>query len=243
MRKSFGKREWAVFIILSVILLALVYYQLTYRAVENARVKYDTTELEMQIQSEQIKAADIARMKAEIAANKGNETGVVESYDNIKKEIIALNDILADAESFSLSYGDPTVQDSSSSSVRRVISISFVASSYKSARQIINELHDCPYRCLITDISMSIANGQDEDGTFSSSMVAVQLNVTFFETLYNSNTTKGLYIANSDGTSSGENLTDALAADRERAETTGLDDTESTGDETATDVTTYDETQ
>ena len=33
MRKSFGKRAWAVFIILSVILLALVYHQLIYRAV------------------------------------------------------------------------------------------------------------------------------------------------------------------------------------------------------------------
>lgn len=235
MKKGFGKREWAILVILSVILLALVYYQLIYRSVENARVQYDTTDLEIQIESEQLKAADIARMEAEIEANKGNETGIVESYDNIKQEIIALNDILADAESFSLSYGNPTVADSSSSSVRRVISISYVASSYDKAREIINALHDCEYRCLIGDISMSIANSQDSDGTFSNSQVAVSLSVTFFETLYNATTTKGLYIANSDGSSSGETLTDALAADRERAETTGLTDEESSST-----VTTYD---
>ena len=222
MRKSFGKREWAVFIILSVILLALVYYQLIYRAVENAKVKYDTTELEMQIQSEQIKAADIARMKAEIAANKGNETGVVESYDNIKKEIIALNDILADAVNFSLSFDQPVADGSA---VRRNIGVSFTASDYAAARKIIVALHDCRYRCLITDLSItpaSLQNTYGSEGDINNGAVAVNLNVTFYETLYGAASTDGLQVPQDSSTDS-SSLTNDLANDKERAESTGED--------------------
>lgn len=222
MNRQLKKREIALIFVLTFILLGLVYYQFIFKSLKDAEVQYDTTEIETEIQTETVKAADIARMKKEIADNKGKETGVVESYDNIKNEINALNDIFADAVNFNLSFDQPVADGSA---VRRNIGVSFTASDYATARKIIVALHDCRYRCLITDLSITPASLQNTDGSegdINNGAVAVNLNVTFYETLYGASSTDGLQVPQ-DSSTDNSSLTNDLANDKERAESTGED--------------------
>lgn len=222
MNRKLKKKEIALIFILTFILLGLVYYQFIYKSLKNAEVQYDTTEIDTEVQNETIKAANISKMKKEIEENKGNESGVVASYDNIKNEINALNDIFADAVNFNLSFDQPVANGSA---VRRNIGVSFTANDYTTAKNIITKLHDCQYRCLITDLSItptSLQNSSGSENDISSGPVAVNLNVTFYETLYGATSTDGLQIEE-DQSSTDTSLTDELSSDKERAESTGED--------------------
>lgn len=220
MNRQLKRREIVLIFVLTFILLGLVYYQFIYKSLKDAEVQYDTADIEMQIETETVKAANIQKMKQEIEANKGSESGVVESYDNIQNEINALNDIFSDAVSFSLSFDQPVASDNT---VRRNIGVSFTANDYSTAKKIITEIHDCEYRCLITNVSVtptSTSSISSDSQDISSGPVAVSLNVTFYETLYGASTTDGLQIEESDE-STDSSLTGELASDKERAESTG----------------------
>ena len=225
MNRKLKRREITIIFVLTAVLLGLIYYQFIYKAVKQAETDYDTTELDTEILTEQTKMANKLQMEAEIEANKGNETGVIATYDSIKGELNALNDILADAETFNLSFDQPTATDDA---VRRVVAVSFTAADYNTAKTILTNLRDCSYRCLIGDVSMTTTTLSGSSSTsqdLSSSAVAVDLTVTFYETLYDSDTTEGLVIEESSSSDSSGLLND-LASDKERAESTGEDTTE-----------------
>lgn len=219
MKRELKRREIALLLVLTVVLLGLVYYQFIYKSVKNAETEYDTTEIENEILAEETKSAQKKRMLAEIEANK-DENKIVESYDNIKNEINELNDIFADSESFSFSYDTPTANDDA---VRRPIAVVFTAKDYATAKSILTKLSDSYYRCLITDLSVNTASlqGYASGDNIASGPVSVSLNVTFYETLYNATTTDGLQIEEESTAADNSNLGDDLAADKERAESTG----------------------
>lgn len=79
-----------------------------------------------------------------------------------------LNSILKNSQSYSLSFG--TV-DSSQSIVRRSISMQFTAVNYDAAKDILQQLHDSQYRCLLNDVN--IASGTAD--------VSVTASIIFFE--------------------------------------------------------------
>lgn len=220
MNKTISRKEQVLILILVVALLATVYYQFLYKSVEQAKVQYDTSDLQVELTTQMQIAANIQQMEAEIEANKENKTGEVSTYDNLKQEINELNDIFGDAANFSFSFDQATATDDA---VRRVITGSFTATSYQDARTRLQSLHDGPYRCLITDLAMSPTslNGNEGDAkNLNDGPVAVSFTVTFYETLYQATTTEGLMIENSSSYDS-QSLTDELAESKEAAENTG----------------------
>ncbi|MCH4032414.1 MAG: hypothetical protein LKH04_07575 [Lachnospiraceae bacterium] len=220
MNKTISRKEQVLILILVVALLATVYYQFLYKSVEQAKVQYDTSDLQVELTTQMQIAANIQQMEAEIEANKENKTGEVSTYDNLKQEINELNDIFGDAANFSFSFDQATATDDA---VRRVITGSFTATSYQDARTRLQSLHDGLYRCLITDLAMSPTslNGNEGDAkNLNDSPVAVSFTVTFYETLYQATTTEGLVIENSSSSDS-QSLTDELAESKEAAENTG----------------------
>jgi hypothetical protein len=223
MNRQLKRKELIVIFILTAVLLGLVYYQFIYKTYKQAVADYDVSDIETQIQMETAKSASIAKMEKEIEENQGSETGsTVESYDNMKNEINALNDILSDAVTFDLSFEQPVA---SGNVARRQINVSFTANDYTSAKAIIQALHDCKYRCLITDLSInptSLENSSSSGTDLSSGPVAVDLSVTFYETLYDATTTDGLQVEE-DSTSDTSSLTSDLANSKEQAESTGED--------------------
>ena len=179
MSRSFTKREKILLLVLCVLLLGILYYQFVYKTTVAMIDKYDTADLETDLQIEQTKAINIKNMEKEINANKSGSGGVVASYNNIKNELAALNDIFAAASSYNLDFGQ-AVQDGDA--VRREVNVTFTAANYSQAKAIIKAIHDCRYRCLIRSMSVSAADTE----------VSATMDVTFFETMYNANSNGGL---------------------------------------------------
>ena len=132
-------------------------------------------------------------MESEMKNTKAKTGSVVASYNNIKNEISALNDIFGAASTYNFDFNQ-AIKDGDA--VRRDINISFTAGSYSTAESIIEKLHDCKYRCLIRNISINTSSGEG----ISSGSVSVSMTVTFFETMYNANTTDGLEENKDEGT-------------------------------------------
>lgn len=192
MSREFTSREKILLVVLCVLLLGILYYEFIVKDVEETIKKYNTEDLETELLIEQSKAASIMDMEAEMEAAKAESGSVVASYNNIKNEISALNDIFAAATTYNFDFNQ-AIKDGDA--VRRDITISFTASSYNTAESIIEKLHDCKYRCLIRNISINTSSGEG----ISSGSVSVSMTVTFFETMYNANTTDGLEESSDEG--------------------------------------------
>lgn len=221
LRKSMNKLQEVLIFILVCILLGVIYYQFIYKRVENAKVQYDTTDLETQIMNQQMISMNIRNMKQEIAENKKENTGVIITYNNLKAEINELNDIFGGAEDFSFGFDQAVATDDA---VRRNVNASFTAMSYWDAKEMLQQLHDSPYRCIINDVNITSTTVEDVEGdekNLADGPVAVSFTVTFFETLYNAKTTEGLAYAEGSNSGSSESLTQELADSKERAESTG----------------------
>lgn len=185
MSREFTTREKILLLVLCVLLLGIVYYEFIIKDVDETIKQYDTEDLETELLIEQTKAQSIMDMEAEMKNTKAETDSVVASYSNIKNEISALNDIFAAASTYNFDFNQ-AMKDGDA--VRRDINISFTAGSYSTAETIIEKLHDCKYRCLIRNISINTSSGEG----ISSGSVSVSMTVTFFETMYNANTTDGL---------------------------------------------------
>lgn len=185
MSREFTTREKILLLVLCVLLLGIVYYEFIVKDVDETIKQYDTEDLETELLIEQTKAQSIMDMEAEMKNTKAETDSVVASYSNIKNEISALNDIFAAASTYNFDFNQ-AMKDGDA--VRRDINISFTAGSYSTAERIIEKLHDCKYRCLIRNISINTSSGEG----ISSGSVGVSMTVTFFETMYNANTTDGL---------------------------------------------------
>lgn len=225
--KSLSKTEIIAIIVALVAIIGLLYYQFIFTSFEAQKASYDTSDIESQIEIEQQRLATMQRMQEEMKdTSKKKDNSYIETYNNLKSEIVTLNDIFDDSDTFSLSFEDPVA---TGDAVRRNITVTFSAKNYKTAKKIIKNLHNCKYKCIIRDLSITASQSNDgSDNAVSSvsldnSKVNVTLNVTFFETLTGATTTDGLTIEQSDD-SSDTNLTDELSSDKERAESTGMDD-------------------
>ena len=195
MSRAFTRREKILMIVMAVLLLAILYYEFLYKPTEQAMVTYDTTDLETQLMMEQTKAATISQMQEAIDTMKTESTSLVPSYNNQKNEVAMMNDIFDAATDYNLTFSAPTADGDS---VRRSVAVSFTASSYSAAEKIIQEIHDCQYRCLIQNIDISAGEG----GRISSGAVSVGMNVIFFETTYQATTTAGLEESTNENTTS-----------------------------------------
>lgn len=187
LNRAFSHKEIALILVLALILLVMVYYRLVYVPIQKEIASYDTTDLEAQILVEEGRAAQIERMKKEIASGQENYNGEVKTYDNQEGEINALHVIFENAETYHITARQPVANGNS---VRRSIDLSFTTSSYETAEKIIRDIADCEYRCLIGNVSLR----PDKVTDLNSGWVNCSLSVTFFETLSGTDNRDGLLI-------------------------------------------------
>ncbi len=190
--RNLKRSEEIMLLVLAAILIGLFYYQFVYKGLQTARIQYDTSILEVERDSLLVKKASMEQMEKAIDSGK-ESSGVVATYNNQKNELIALNNIFADAEQLDVSFSTPTAT-SGDTTVRRNVSIGFQAANYAKAREMIDALYNCGYRCLIQDINLSPASGSGSsaDASLSNSGVRVDLTATFYETTYNATSTDGI---------------------------------------------------
>jgi|GEM_PF-1074402 len=186
MGHTLTNKELLTVCILAFILLLMLYIWFVYRPIKSEIKTYDTTELAEDYEAEQLIYAQIMEMKAAMESEDEYTTAKIEIYNNQKSELKLLNDILAAAEDFSLSFENPVADGKL---VRRNARISFSATSYRSAEKIIGEVNDSELLCIIRNLNISPGSGQD---SLESGDVNVTMTATFYETLYGATTTEGV---------------------------------------------------
>ena len=180
---------------LILVILGMVYYYFVYTSFQQQKASYDTTPIEEQMTVELAKAQTIKKMQEEIAKGGSGLNGVVAVYDNQSTEIQAINDICGEnATNIMIDWKIPEL---TGQIVRRDAAIKFTTDSYVNARQIIDQLAGSDYRLVINDVSISAGN---RDASFETSKeLNVSVSVTFFETTFGAESTKGLIIVNEAG--------------------------------------------
>ena len=95
------------------------------------------------------------------------EPRALADYDNLQPVMMELHTVLTGTE-YSLSFG--TV-DTSQHIVRREISLSFTCSGYDTAKAVLQRLHDSLYRCMLSNITISLGQAADGGAAVSGSLV------------------------------------------------------------------------
>ena len=177
---------------LILVILGMIYYNFVFTSFREQKARYDTAPLDDQMTMELAKSQTIKKMQEEIAKGGSGLNGEVAVYDNQSTEIQAINDILGGrATNIMIEWKVPEL---TGQIVRRDAVIKFTTTSYSNARQIIDQLAISDYRLVINDITV---NAGDRDASFdTSSEITVSVTITFFETTFGAESTKGLVVVN-----------------------------------------------
>lgn len=180
MKKStkLSGRDIFLVVILLALLAGLGYYMGFYTPLQN---EIDSINSQIQNTDAQITAASgkIARMDVmqaeldEIFARPKNEISEIAPYDNKEVVLNQLNGILQASLEYNLNFATPTIQDDGT--VRRNVSMTFRCADYASAKQIIKNLTESQWRCMVSNLALA-SEADIMDGE-----VSVNATITFFE--------------------------------------------------------------
>lgn len=172
MRRELTGREKLLLALLGVMVAVSGYFLLFYTPMteEQNRCLARTQECRIQMEAENIRLAQKRQMEQELEELFAKEPPPlsIPDYDNRGPVMFELHSILTATEDYSLTF---STVDASQTIIRRSIAMNFTAASYESARNILQKLHDCSYRCMLDDIVL----------TFGESGVAVNGTIVFFE--------------------------------------------------------------
>lgn len=188
MSRKFTTREKVLLLVCAVLLLGILYYRVVWVETANIIAANDVTLLEDEMLLEQMRATSKKQMVDEMAGGTMEPTGEVAVYNNLQNEINELNSILASADTYNIGFFDATLDGTT---VRRDVNITFHTGDYGSMKSTLQKLHDCQYRCLIQDMTVS-TTARAEGGIQRNGDINVSLKVTFYETTNNAETTIGL---------------------------------------------------
>ena len=187
MSRDFTLKEKILLGILTVILLGAVYYLAVDQPVRSAisEAVSEQENLNTELAVLQQKAATLSRMQNELETIQGNASyGQMGSYNNAKAELDELNQLLRDADTYDVSFSNVTRDGDL---IRRTFNLTFSASSYSKAVELLERLCNGELRCLISGISIV---SQEDD--FSQDGVNVGLSATFYETMVGGTPDSGL---------------------------------------------------
>lgn len=174
MKRRLTVRELVLLALLGIILLVSGYVMLYYmpKTQELAALEEERELCLAQIDVVEVRLNEKRRMEEELAALFAEgEPRELAPYDNLQQVMFELNGVLSSAEEYSLSFG--TVDAEQTPVIRRRISLSFTAPDYGSARQILQQLHDGAYRCMLDDLRLTLAP--------NNGAVTVSGSIVFFE--------------------------------------------------------------
>lgn len=192
MNYKFSFRESILLIVCALIGLGIFYYEAVYKSFISTIDSYNTETIQTEVMIYQNQLIQQKQMEEYLKEHANDVYGETAEYNNLANEIYELSEILSGVKDLSITWGDPTLTDTT---VRRKASISFVTYGYSNVKNLINEIINCKYRCLVSDISIS-ANSKDSTLNESSD-IKVNLNVTFFEKVNNDTNLGGLTILDS----------------------------------------------
>lgn len=172
-------RESLMLVFLVVLLIGVGYYMGFYTPLQNelASIATQSAETDSQITTAMAKVSKMDTMQAEldeILARPAEEITEIAPYDNKEVVLNQLYGILGRTQDYSLNFTDPDVQKDGT--VRRNISMNFHCESYADAKEVIRDLTDSQWRCLVSNLAITC----DEDNMMEQG-VTVTATITFFE--------------------------------------------------------------
>lgn len=178
-KPKLSMRETVMIVFLVVLLVGVIYYMGFYTPLQEelARVDTDIAEIDAQISTSMLEVKKMDAMQAEldeILAQPEDEITEIAPYDNKEVVLNQLYLILGHSEEYTLSFVDPEVADDGT--VRRNITMQFKCDDYPSAKTIIKNLTESPWRCLVGNVSIA---GDYENVQANS--VSVTATITYFE--------------------------------------------------------------
>lgn len=187
LNRKFTLRETILILIAAILALGIFYYQVIVKNYNEAKVIYNVSTLEDEMTILTAKASRKKTMEDYISKHDDEVVGEVAVYNNLANEIEALSSIFDEkVENVSINWNEPTVSDKT---VRRNANINVKVSSYDQAKQIVKDIANLKYRCIITQLSMST----DSDSSLNKTdTVNLSITVTFYETTEGSTNTSGL---------------------------------------------------
>lgn len=187
MSRDFTTREKIMLLVLTLILLAAGYYAVIDQPIRTAinEAKSQQDELNTELMLLQTKAASLSRMQSELdSIEQSGSLGKMGSYNNSKAELDELNQLLQDANTYDISFSDVTRDGDL---IRRSFSLTFSASDYDKAADLVNRLCAGEWRCIVSDLRY-VAAGDD----LNTGSVNVGVTATFYETMQGGKADSGL---------------------------------------------------
>ena len=127
----------------------------------------------------------MSRMQSELdSIEQSGSLGKMGSYNNSKAELDELNQLLQDANTYDISFSDVTRDGDL---IRRLFSLTFSASDYDKAADLVNRLCTGEWRCIVNDLRY-VAAGDD----LNTGSVNVGVTATFYETMQGGKADSGL---------------------------------------------------
>lgn len=173
MFNKISSREKVLLVILIVLIIASMWYMLFYTPTQEKKARYEAELLEMEdtIILAEARVAHMRKMKSELEALtvEGAENEIKETplYDNSRKLMENLNLILMSAVEYSISFSEITEKEQIA---RRDVALNYQCRSYEQAKEILTNIRDGKYPCIIKDVNLSF----DE-------LYRVTVNLTYFE--------------------------------------------------------------
>ena len=178
-KNKLSLRETLMLVFLVVLLIGVGYYMGFYTPLQDemASIASQSADCDTMITASMTKVAKMNEMQAEldeIFARPADEITEIAPYDNKEVVLNQLYGILGRTSEYSLSFVDPQVQEDGT--VRRNISMKFTCESYAAAKEVIDDLTDSQWRCLVNNLAISCP---EED--MMQYGVDVTATITFFE--------------------------------------------------------------
>lgn len=188
MNRAFTPREKVLLVILTVLLIGIGYFKLILEPINENIATYQANTTAEQ-DAMMVNAATLTKMRAmekeleEIFAS--GDAKPMPTYDNSDLLLVELNQILSKADDYTLTFGGTSVMDTNYI-LRRPLSMTFTAGSYKQARSILTALHDSGNVNQITDLSIRFDNGErftlfDDQDNDVDAYLDVSLTITYYE--------------------------------------------------------------
>ncbi len=176
MRRKLTAREGMLLVLLAVMVVVSGYVMLFYMPMTSKRDRCLSEEesCRVEIEALQVRLEEKRRMERELEELFSGEVPPlsIADYDNLKPIMFELNTILAATRDYTLSF---STVDASQTIVRRSIALTFSADSYADARNVLQQLHDSAFRCMLDSLSLDLVY-EWEDGE-----VSVDATIVYFE--------------------------------------------------------------
>ena len=157
MKVNFTVREKVLMTILGVLIVFCIYYFVFLIPATEQMNTYveENYAVEDQIIMAEAKVAKMKQMEAELEKIlSGEEKDVIAlpEYDNNQNVMNSLYLILSKTNQYNVNFSGVTEEENT---VRRNVVLEYECSDYATAKEVLMQIHDGPYRCLLKDFYLS----------------------------------------------------------------------------------------